>query len=101
MMLKNDINVLHAELDNPSEVITHATGRVMGLHFTGTLNPCEDCALGIAKKKVSAKKTVHCSKILGERLFGDISSPFTTTLGGKKHWLFIMEGSTNYAWCYF
>ena len=31
MVIKEDINILHAELGHFSKVITHATGRVMGL----------------------------------------------------------------------
>ena len=33
-----DINILHAELGHPSEVITQATDMAIGLNFTGTLN---------------------------------------------------------------
>ena len=36
--LLKDINVLHAELGNPSKVITQDTGRAMGLHLTGMLS---------------------------------------------------------------
>ena len=42
------------------------------------------------------KKTVEHSKILGERLFFDISSPLTPTLWSKKHWLLVIEESMDY-----
>ena len=42
-----------------------------------------------------------CSKILGERIFFDIILSLTTTSGGKKHQLLVMEDSTDYAWSYF
>ena len=45
-----DINTLYMELGHPLEVITQATGGAMRLHFTGMFKPCEDCALGEAKK---------------------------------------------------
>ena len=63
----------------------------------GMFNSYEDCALGKAKKGTVHKKAVECSKILGERLFFDISSPLTPTVGGKKHWLLVMEDSSDYA----
>ena len=99
-MQKKEIIILHAEPGHPSEVITDVTGRAIGLHLTGTFNSCEDCTLGKAKKESVSKKNMKQSKILGERLFFDISSPLSSTLGGKKHWLMVVEDSTNYAWNY-
>ena len=32
---QKDINILHADLGYPLQVITHATGRAIGLHLTG------------------------------------------------------------------
>ena len=47
------------------------------------------------------KKVVSHSKILGERLFCDISSSSAHTFGGKKHWLLATEDNSNYACCFF
>ena len=69
----------------PSYVITHATTKAMGIHLTGTFRPCKDCAIGNEKMGCIGKKDVVRSKILRERLFFDINSPFTPTGGGKKH----------------
>ena len=82
---EKEINIWHAELGHPSEVITWATGWDMGYHITVTFRPCEDCVLGYAKKVVLHKKTVEHSKVLGERLFFNISSQLTPTYGGNKH----------------
>ena len=41
---KEDVNVLHAGLCHPLEVITQSTGRAIDIHLTGVFNPCEDCA---------------------------------------------------------
>ena len=30
-----------------------------------------------------------------------MSSPSTATVGGKKHWLLVIEDSTDYVWNYF
>ena len=92
--IQKDINVLHAELGLPSKVITHATGRAMGLYLTGTFKPCEDCA----QKGCVSKKAVVLSKIFGERLFFDISSLWTPSFGSKKHWLLVVENSTDNSW---
>ena len=48
-----------------------------------------------------SKKAVAQSKILGERLFFDISSPSAPTFGSKKQWLLIMDDSSNFIWSFF
>ena len=78
-------------------MITYATAKSIGIHLTGMFRQCEDCALGKATKGCISKKAVDCSKILGEKLFFDISSPLTPTFGGKKHWLLVIEDSSKYA----
>ena len=44
---------------------------------------------------------VERSKIEGEKLFIDISSSSTMSMGGKKHWLLVLEDSSIYALSYF
>ena len=61
----------------------------------------EDCVLGKAKKAAVSKSAIERSKIKGERLFIDISSPYTISMGSKKHWLQVLEDSTDHAWSYF
>ena len=101
LIQKKDINILDAELGHPSKVITYATGRAMKLHLTGMFSLCEYYALGKARKGNISKKTAERLKSFGERLFFDISSPSTPTIGGKKHWLLVMKDSIDYAWSYF
>ena len=40
---------------------------------------------------------VAWSKIKGESLYIDISLPYTASLGGKKHWLLVIDDSTDHA----
>ena len=96
-MQKKHINILHAELGHPSKVITHATGRAMGLNLTGRFNHHKDFALEKAKESNICKKSIKSSKIFRQKQFFHISSPMTLTLEGKKHSLLIMEDSTDYA----
>ena len=99
--IKKDINILHAELGHPSEVITCATGKAMGLHLTDMFKSCEDCTLGKEEQGCMSKKAVECSKLLRERLFFNINSPPTPNLEGKMHCLLGIEDSMDYAWRYF
>ena len=80
---------------------TWATGRAMGLNLTGTLKPYGDYALGKAQKSGFSKKAVEHFKIFRERLFFHISSLYPPTFGGKKHWLLVVEESTDFAWSNF
>ena len=49
---KKIVNDQNAKLSHPSEIITHATAKSMDIHVIGRLRPCENCALGKAKKTV-------------------------------------------------
>ena len=98
---KKNINDLHIELGHPSKSITNATTKAMGIQVMGTFKPCKNCTLGKAKWQGVSKKAVAWSKTLGERLFFDISSPLTPTFGGKKHWLFVVDDSSNYVWSFY
>ena len=38
-----NVNVLHAELGHPLEVITHATIKIIRIQVTSIFKQCEDC----------------------------------------------------------
>ena len=67
----------------------------------GKFAPCEDCSICKAKQTKLSKVPIKRSKKKGERLFLDISSPQTTSIGGKKHWLLVLDDCTDLAWSYF
>ena len=98
---KKNINNIHVDLGYPSENITQATTKALGIQVTGTFKPCEECALGKAKQSAVSKKAVHHSKMLGERLFLYITSPTIPTFGSKHHWLLIVDDCSKYIWSFF
>ena len=98
---KGNINDLHVELGHPSETITHATAKALGIQVTSTFKPCEDFALGKAKQQALSKKAVPWLEILGERLFFDINSLSTPTFGEKHHWLLVIDDCSNNSWSFF
>ena len=53
---KNNTYILHAKHGHPLEAITHATGMATGIHHICIFKPCEDCALGKAKRAVQARR---------------------------------------------
>ena len=55
---------------------------------------------GKYKKGGINKKATECSNILGGQPLFDISSLLNPTFEGKKHWLLVIEDSTDFAWSY-
>ena len=98
---RKNINDLHVKLGHPSKSITHATVKAMGIQVTGDLKPCEDSALGKTQMSGVSKKVVAYSKILGEMLFFNISSPSSPTFWGKMLWLLVMEDINNLVLSFF
>jgi len=88
----------HHQLGHPSEAITRATARYMQIHVTGTLPPCQNCAMGKARQKPVPKTNANTSKIPGERLYIDISSIKAMSLGGAKFWLLAVDEATHMKW---
>ena len=67
----------------------------MGLQFIGMFEHPEAYALRKAKKAEVQKMAASCSMVKGERLFIKISSPSAASMEKKKHWLLVIEGSTD------
>jgi transposase InsO family protein len=88
-------------LGHPSEATTRATAKVFGVKLVGQMKPCEDCALSKAKAKKISKVPVKRASKPGGRLCIDISSPSTKSIGGKRHWLLVVDDCTDYAWSFF
>ena len=98
---KNNVNDLHTELGYPLEDTTPGTGEAMEIQLINTFKHCKGFALGKAKKAKVSKMAIPHSLVEGKRLFVDISSPFTASVGDKKHSLLVVEKSLDYAWGYF
>ena len=88
--------LVHASLDKVRE-----TANAMGLNLTGKLDSCESCALAKARQANLNKKTVTRFNIPGKRLCIDISSPTAKSLGGKCHWLLVLDDCKDLIWSYF
>ena len=87
-------------MGHPGEDVTRATGKHIGLKITGTFTPCKDCGVAKAGQSKMNKGVTSNSKIPGERIFIDISSPKTAILGGKQHWLLVVDDCTSMTWSY-
>ena len=96
-----DINEMHTILGHPSEAITRQTAIKNNIKIFGVLNECHECALAKIKITKISKENHNTSITPGERICIDISSVKTTSLGGSKFWLLIMDDATRMCWSAF
>ena len=71
------------------------------MQVTDSFKPNDDCTLERAKKSGLSNEGVSPFDIFGERLIFDFISFLTPFFGSKKHWLLVMEDSTDYEWSCF
>ena len=68
------------------------TGDYMVIKLTGKLESCETCAQAkIRQSNVPKKKEKQVPSRPGYRLFNDISSLKHESMGGKRHWLIVVD----------
>lgn len=98
---KIDINQYHRMLGHVGEQKLRSTAKAMDVELQGKFEPCESCNRGKAKKKAIPKEASNRSIIPMERVYVDISSFTTSSSGGKKHWVLIVDDCTDMKWSYF
>ena len=99
---KINTEIFHKRIGHVSETSTRNTAHYYGITLTGKLPSCEECALAKAKQKSVSKVTPNsASKKKGERLYMDISSIRTTSFGGAKFWLLVVDEATDFCWSFF
>ena len=70
----------------------------MGIKLTGKLEPCEVCTQAkIRQANVPKKKQKQVPSRPGYRMFIDISSFKHESMGGKRHWLIVVDEFSDYS----
>ena len=73
----------------------------MDLEVVGKYETFVDCSLEkISQKKIN-QENINKSTIPGERIYFDLSSVQSPSLGGKKYWLLDIDEETRFKWCRF
>ena len=97
-----NVNEYHKMLGHyPNEVVVRTTAAARGIRLIGTFTPCEHCAFGKSKRKKLSKESVERAKKPGERMFLDISSPTTLSIGGSNHWALLLDDASDQAFSFF
>ena len=82
----------HQMTGHTGEHLMKTTADYMGIKLTGKLEPCETCAQAtIRQANVRKKKEKQVPSRPGYRLFIDISSFKHESMGGKRHWLIVVD----------
>ena len=92
---------LHLKMGHVNEDTIKITAKHYKWKATGSLPPCDDCAMSKARQKNLVKVSENKSNRKGERLMIDISSARNKSLGGRKYWLLVIDDFTDYCWSYF
>ena len=74
------------------------TAENMGIKITGKLEPCEVCAQAkIRQANVPKRKQKQVPSRPGYRMLIDISSFKHESMGGKRHWLIVVDEFSDYS----
>ena len=93
-----DINIAHGLLGHLDTRTVKTMVARQNWTLTGTVQPCGSCALAKARAKAVPKTTMTKAKSPGERLFLDISGPFSDSLNSNRYWLRIVDDNTRFCW---
>jgi transposase InsO family protein len=96
-----NINDIHDKLGHVGETVLRKTMKHLGYTVTGTLKSCDACRMAKARAKGVKKQTETRSTIPGERMYIDITGPFSTSLGGSKYWVQVVDDATRMGFTYF
>ena len=95
----NTLNDWHQKLSHACEAVTKETAKKMKWKVTtDKLDPCVACMKGKFKQTKISKTTNNKAKESGERLFIDISSMNSTSLGGSRYMALVVDDFSGYEW---
>ena len=86
------ISKFHQMTGHTGAYLMKTTADYMDIKLTGKLEPCETCAQAkIRQANVPKNKEKQVPSRPGYRLFIDISSFKHESMGGKRHWLIVVD----------
>ena len=92
----------HQMTGHTGEHLLKTTAENMGIKLTGKLEPCEVCTqVNIRQASVPKNKQKQVPSRPGYRMFIDISSFKHESMGGKRHWLIVVDEFSDYSHSFF
>ena len=77
------------------------TAKYYKINLTGKVNNCLSCSLEKIRQKNIPKKNEDKSSNPGERMYLDISSMRKPSMGGRQHWVMLVDEATKYKKSFF
>ena len=93
---KQSKEYFHRVTGHAGHHLMDATAKYYKVDLTGKVNNCLSCSLEKIRQKNIPKKNEDKSKNPGERTYLDISSMRKPSMGGRQHWVMLVDEATKY-----
>ena len=98
---KQSKEYFHRVTGHAGHHLMDATAKYYKVDFTGKVNNYPSCSLEKIRQKNIPKKNEDKSENPGERMYLDISSMRKTSMGGRQHWVMLVDEATKYKKSFF
>ena len=98
---KQSKEYFHKVTGHAGHHLMDATAQYYKVDLTGKVNNCLSCSLEKIRQKNIPKKNEDKSKNPGERMYLDISSMRKSSMGGRQHWVMLVNEATKYKKSFF
>ena len=98
---KQSKEYIHRVTGHAGHHLMDAKAKYDKVDLTGKVNNCLSCSLEKIRRKNIPKKNEDKSKNPGERMDLDISSMRKPSMGGRQHWVMLVDEATKYKKSFF
>ena len=98
---KQSREYFHKVTGHAGHHLMDATAKYYKVNLTGKDNNCLSCSLEKIKQKSIPKKNGDKSRDPGERMYLDISSMRKPSMGGRQHWVMLVDEAAKYKKSFF
>ena len=98
---KQSKEYFHRVTGHAGHRLMDATAKYYKVYLTGNVNNCLSCSLEKIRQKNIPKKNEDTSKNPGERMYLDISSMRKPSMGGRQHWVMLVDEASKYKKSFF
>ena len=98
---KQSKEYFHRVTGHAGHHLMDATAKYYKADLTGKVNSCLSCSLEKIRQKNIPKKNEDKTKNPGERMYLDISSMRKPSMGGRQHWVMLVDEATKYKKSFF
>ena len=98
---KQSKEYFHKVTGHAGHQLMDATAKYYKVNMTAKVNNCLSCSLEKIRQKNIPKKNEDKSNKPGERMYSDISSMRKPSMGGRQHWVMLVDEATKYKKSFF